>query len=93
VTTLEKNGASKPAVPAAPAVAKRGPVDLFEQIEQEMETMRRQMLRFFGRPSSEPIRPATLTDMAWAPTVDAYEQDGTFVVKAELPGVKRDGTE
>lgn len=26
----------------------------------------------------------------WEPSVDVYEQDDTYVVKAELPGVKKD---
>lgn len=42
----------------AVTTVRRGPIDLFEQIEQEMESMRRQMGRLFGRPAPEAIRPA-----------------------------------
>ena len=28
--------------------------------------------------------------MGWEPSVDVYEKDDTYVVKAELPGVKKD---
>jgi HSP20 family protein len=28
--------------------------------------------------------------MAWAPALEMYEKDNNFVVKAELPGVKKD---
>jgi HSP20 family protein len=29
----------------------------------------------------------------WAPTMDVYEQDGSLIVKAELPGVKKEEIE
>jgi HSP20 family protein len=29
-------------------------------------------------------------EMAWAPALEMYEKDNNFVVKAELPGVKKD---
>ena len=29
-------------------------------------------------------------DLAWAPTLDAYEKDGELVVKADLPGMKKE---
>jgi len=59
-------------------------------MEREMEEMRRQMFGFFPRPILARYRPTPLIETEWAPTVDAYEKDGTFTVKAELPGVKKD---
>ncbi len=29
-------------------------------------------------------------EMAWAPAIEVYEKDNNFVVRAELPGVKKD---
>ena len=29
-------------------------------------------------------------DLAWMPTLDAYEKDGELVVKADLPGMKKE---
>jgi HSP20 family protein len=78
----------------------RRPAGLFEQMEREMADMRRQMHRAFGwplwdgglfrRPILTAYRPRGLKEIAWTPTVDAYEKDGTFFIKAELPGVKKE---
>lgn len=74
----------------AVAAAEQRPVSLFERLEREMEDMRRQMFGLFQRPLIANYRPLATIDTAWAPTADAYEQDGAFIVKAELPGVKKD---
>ncbi len=74
----------------AVATVEQRPASLFERFEREMEEMRRQMFGIFQRPIATNYRPLTALDAAWAPTADAYEQNGTFIVKAELPGVKKD---
>ena len=74
----------------AVATIERRPMGLFERLEREMEEMRRQMFGFFPRPALVRYRPVVGLEAEWAPTADAYEKDGTFVVKAELPGVKAD---
>jgi HSP20 family protein len=74
----------------AVATVEQRPMSLFERMEREMEDMRRQMFGLFQRPLATNYRPLTTLDTAWAPAADAYEQNGTFVVKAELPGVKKD---
>lgn len=74
----------------AVATVERRPLGLFERLEEEMNDMRRQMFGFFPRPFLGGARPTQLLDTTWAPTADAYEKDGTYVVKAELPGVKKD---
>ena len=33
---------------------------------------------------------APIEGMGWEPAVDVYEEDGKYVVKAELPGLKKD---
>jgi HSP20 family protein len=63
---------------------------MFERMEREMEEFRRQMLGAFPAPIFGRIRPMAMPAFDWAPAADAYEQDGSFVVKAELPGVKKE---
>jgi HSP20 family protein len=84
-SVAEKSNGNK-----AVATVGRHPLGLFERLEQEMDEMRRQMFGLFPRPIFAGARPAPLLETAWAPTADAYEKDGTFIVKAELPGVKKD---
>lgn len=69
---------------------KAAPPRLFDQMENEFAAMRERMRELFRRPFSRLYGPPLLTEMTWAPTVDAYEKDGTLVIKAELPGVKKD---
>jgi HSP20 family protein len=83
---MADNGAKDKAV----ATVERRPPGFFEQMEREMADMRRQMLGMFRRPLLEEYRPTGLREITWTPTVDAYEKDGTFYIKAELPGVKKD---
>jgi HSP20 family protein len=73
------------------AVAERRPMgmSLFGQMERELEDMRRRMATMFRWPFV-PLAPTRLTtEMMWAPTVDMYEKDGALIIKAELPGVKK----
>lgn len=55
----------------------------FEEVERLMEEM-------------FPIRPLRLwrrlpaEEMAWAPSVEMYEKEDSFTVRAELPGVKKE---
>jgi HSP20 family protein len=55
------------------------PLDVFEELETEMA-------RFWQQPWLPMPRMAT----AWRPTVDIFEKNGHLVVKAELPGVKKE---
>jgi len=73
----------------AVATVGQRPISLFQRLEHEMDEMRRQMAGLFQAPAGS-ARPTFALDMSWSPTADAYEQDGTFVIKAELPGVKKD---
>ena len=72
------------------AVAERRPARLVDQLEREMTDMRRRMERFFPWPFAPVTGPPTESTTVWAPTTDAYEADGKFVVKAELPGVTQE---
>jgi HSP20 family protein len=63
----------------------RDPFDLFEQVRDEMA-------RLWGQ---RPLIP-TPTPMfrsaegIWAPRIDVYEKNGQLLIKAELPGVKKE---
>jgi len=71
-------------------VVDRKPVSVFDQLEHEMADMRRRMQSVFRRPFAPFSSPPVALETAWAPTADAYEADGKFIVKAELPGVKQE---
>lgn len=57
----------------------------------ELEAMSGRLNRIFGRPA---LPGATEYDMLkmvdWTPSVDVSETDKEFVIKAEIPGVKKD---
>ena len=68
------------------------PIDLFEEMQSDLS-------RFLGapfgmlplsRPLSRPLRRLAQFPAAGAPRVDVFERDGNIVVKAELPGVKKE---
>jgi hypothetical protein len=61
----------------------RRPLGLFERFEREMEDMRPQLFVLFRRPLPETYRSLSLTETDRAPMADAYEMDGTLLVKAE----------
>jgi len=77
-------------VPAPAEKAIPRPRDPWEMLEG----MQREMLRLwdeawpFGRRLRRPDLSAT-----WSPRVDMFEQNGAIVVKAELPGVKKEDLE
>ena len=70
--------------------ARWDPFALFEELQEEMA-------RLWGQPPGlwpmmRPLRRfAQLpTPTTFAPRVDVFEKDGTLVVKAELPGIKKE---
>lgn len=60
---------------------------IFDELRKEMET-------FWGRPflfrPLTPIRDLTGDTMDWMPTMDVFNKNGDMVVKADLPGVKKE---
>jgi HSP20 family protein len=74
------------------AVATSGqrPPSLFQQMDREFDEMRRRMGEFFGQPFGFLHAPRMPQSMTWAPTADAFVADNTLVVKADLPGVKKE---
>jgi HSP20 family protein len=74
-----------------PAKAEAGKVRLwnpqawFAEMEADMGRMLSE-----GWPFARPLRRLAALPSAAPPRVDMYEQNGSLVVKAELPGVKKD---
>lgn len=65
------------------------PFSLFDEMQQDMARLWNQLMPWPRWLVSEPIRAmGQLT--VWRPTTDVYEQDNQIVVKAELPGVKKE---
>ena len=58
----------------------------FSELEQMTQRMRRMLDQTFGGWPSPLVTEAP----GWSPLVDIEEQDDTYVLEAELPGVKRE---
>lgn len=54
---------------------------------REMEA---QMDRLFEEAFGQPWRQLAPTEGAWLPTVELFEREGKLVLRAELPGMKRE---
>ena len=72
---------------------RRDPFDMFETFQDEMARLWGQTWPFGSWPLTR--RTAQTTDGAalWTPRVDVFEKNGDFVVKAELPGAKKEDIE
>lgn len=66
------------------------PFTQFETLQDEMQRIWGQTWPLVPRPLSGPLRRLSLAPGSWVPTMDVFEQDGSLVVKAELPGVKKE---
>jgi len=76
-----KAGETKPTV--------RDPFKMLEAMEQEMGRIWREGWPFGPWLTTLPRR-LRETPTSWIPRTDVYERNGTLVVKAELPGMKRE---
>jgi len=76
-------------LPVKKTNGKLQPYGLFDQLEDEMQRLFRWP---FIWPASlwQPFQTLAPTSTVYAPRADIYEKDGTFVVKAELPGLKKE---
>jgi HSP20 family protein len=66
----------------------RDPFDMFEDFQQEISRLWGQRPLLVPRPLTRPL--ARMAESEWAPRMDVYEKDGDLVIKAELPGVKKE---
>lgn len=57
---------------------------------RELEEMSDRLNRVFARPATRPSGKETLTVADWIPTVDISEIEGEYLIKAELPEVKKE---
>lgn len=58
----------------------RGP---FREMEERMD-------RLFEQAFGRPLRRLSPTEEAWMPAVEVFERNGDVVIRADLPGIKRD---
>ncbi len=65
-------------------------------VADEFDRMFDRMTRGFWEPwptlawPSFKVRPRLISEFEWAPSVDVLEKDGKTVIRADLPGVKRE---
>jgi HSP20 family protein len=57
---------------------------------KELEEMEKRLLTLFRRPSAETGNKEMMKVTEWSPPVDISEDDKEYVVKAELPEVKKE---
>lgn len=88
--TKQANGTTETAPAQQVTVTSPAPLSLWAQMERDMEEMRRHMAELVRRPFGSPRALPPSTSFSWSPTTDVFEQNGALVVKAELPGVKKD---
>jgi HSP20 family protein len=69
------------------------PFELVDEMQDEMARLWGQAWPLMPRPLMRPLRRMGAGPTMWMPTVDVYEQDDTVVVKAELPGLKKEDIE
>ena len=69
-----------------------GPFDLFERISDEMDRTFGRVFRDIGFPGGGLLsrRAARGGQGLWTPRVEAFQQGDQFIVRAELPGLKKD---
>jgi len=73
-----------------PTTRRWDPFTQFESLQDEMQRIWGQTWPLVPRPLSGPLRRLSLAPSTWVPTIDVFERDGSLVVKAELPGVKKE---
>jgi HSP20 family protein len=91
-TKAETKGDVKPEATTAPQrrvgrrLRRRDPFEMFGELQDEMMRLWGQAWPLMPRP----LRRMALMPTRWTPTTNVYEKDNTLVVKAELPGVKKE---
>jgi HSP20 family protein len=82
----KRNGGSEGEQPQRSQIARWNPFALLDDFQEELA-------RLWGRPFGAPMpRPARLLAQVpmGTPRLDVYEQDGYMVVKADVPGVRKE---
>jgi HSP20 family protein len=74
-------------------LARWDPAELFEHLQEEMSRLWTQSRPLGPWTTSRPLRRMVPPPAVWAPRMDVFEKNGKVVIKAELPGVKREDLE
>jgi HSP20 family protein len=72
---------------------RRDPFEMFEGFQDEMARLWSQSWPFGSWPLARRAMPMPEGDALWAPKVDVFEKNGDLVVKAEVPGAKKEDIE
>lgn len=72
---------------------RREPFEILEALQDEMGRLWSQAWPFGGTALPRRIGQLVQGSELWTPRVDVFEKDGDLVVKAELPGAKKEGIE
>ncbi len=71
-------------------IARREPFDLFTDLQTEMSRLWSQTWPFGPWPMAQPMPRLFEMPTTWTPRMDVFEKNGNLIVKAELPGVKKE---
>ena len=82
--------ATVPAKTESPQPRRPAPFDMFETLQEEMARLWGQAWPLSLFPISRRLAELAPGTPTWTPRVDVYEKDGSLVVKAELPGAKKE---
>ena len=85
--------ATLPAKTETPKMKRHGSFDMFESLQDEMNRLWGQTWPLGTWPLTRRTATATEGTALWTPRVDVYEKNGDLVVKAELPGAKKEDIE
>src|SRR5256885_15154890 len=70
------------------------PFAFMDQMTQEMDRVFDRVLNDFGFPRrswlSRNAMPSSNRDAVWSPRIEAFQKGDRFIVRAELPGLKKD---
>jgi HSP20 family protein len=71
--------------PRETALSRRDPFEMLDALHEELS-------RLWGRgwPLTWPTRRLAPGTSEWAPRVDVFEKNGNLIVKAELPGIRKE---
>lgn len=69
------------------------PVDVFDRMTEEMDRTFDRMFRDFGMPRrswlTHPFR-SRASEGSWAPRIETFQKGDRYIVRADLPGLKKD---
>jgi HSP20 family protein len=69
------------------------PFDVFDRMAEEMDRTFDRMFRDFGMPRqswlTRPFR-SRASEGVWAPRIEAFQKGDRYIVRADLPGLKKD---